>query len=121
MIRWLKRPVGGAVSHFEKERLRPVLFDEPDGPRGDQIGHISLLLNGLGVLEQSGEAIASSSVGIVIDVPAQEAEKGVEPVRVRAELGFVTQVPFSNQGRRIPIILQEPRQGATGRRKSVLE
>jgi ATP-dependent RNA circularization protein (DNA/RNA ligase family) len=45
MIGDLKRPVRGVIGHFEKERRRGVVVDEPDRPLGDQVGHVAVGVN----------------------------------------------------------------------------
>ena len=113
--------MGRVVGDLQEERFSGSLLDEANGLRGNEVGHVSLFLDGHRVLEEVALAVSSPRVGVEIDEAAQEAEKVVESVRVRAELWFVAQVPLPDESRSVAVVLQQLGQRVARRGKSLFE
>ncbi len=68
------------VGHFEEERRPRVLGDERDRPFRNQIGHVSVNMDGRLILKEIISAVAAR-VLVVVDKAALETEEVVESMR----------------------------------------
>jgi hypothetical protein len=87
------------------------LLDETRGAGREQIGGVALDGDRPAVLEEVGLSVGAD-VMIKVDITAQRAERMVEAVRLRAELGLVAEVPLADEAGGVAVVFQEPRQRA---------
>ncbi len=109
-----------AKRDFQKEWTAGVVADERDGPLGQLVPQIPLVLNRGRVLPEIGLPIAAH-VRVPVDVARQKTPEVVEAVSIGLELRLETQVPLADETRRIAGVLQELRQRAPRRRKADVE
>jgi hypothetical protein len=102
------------VRQVQKERLLFVVLDEPDGALREQRGELGLVGIQLGHRvafdqRQFGKEVLPLRVSRPHVVRVRQAEVFVEPVPERQERLFVPEMPFAEDRRCIPALLQDLR------------